>query len=481
MSADTDSVEKRYLSLHERYSVCRRNSTFPAVVVVVIAYSKASALPSTSFLARRITELQQHFPLLYASVEGARSTKPYFQSRKEVWPPSEILFHTTYTPSSDAKEELGQVFCEEPDVLAKKQDFYSGPSWQVRIHTHPAQPRAYLTLAIDHIYNDGRGLLALLGCLLADDISSLPYEKLSSIPRVEDTVDMKPSLGYFLPIVFDKLLLPKLPNFIQSYFKKSPTWPSTSIRQGPIDLPAGQSIISIPLDLLSKLKIVSKEHGIKTLHGLLKAIYMVGVWSVYRHTLTPFIIRGSTPRSERDSALGHPLCTGNFVSSHKVDIPLEGNDDFWTVATKVSNHLIYPQSIKYGRMDMGMLACVPDGEFDPPHEDPRRVTKWEDFFLTQAYSETPFNESFSFSNLGVTKLPQGAEDLIWGQEASPYAPPFNVSLISHEAGLRLVTVWKEGSVAVEAEVKRMETVFEGVLRKLVEGVEDTTLASLTKL
>ncbi|WWD05323.1 hypothetical protein V865_003396 [Kwoniella europaea PYCC6329] len=481
MSADTDTVEKRYLSLHERYSVCRRNSTFPAVVVVVVAYPNSSDLPSTSFLEQQITELQQHFPLLYASVEGSRTTTPYFQSRKEVWPPSVILFHTTYTPLSDAKEELGEVFCKEPDVLAKKQDFYSGPSWQVRLHTHPAHSRAYLTLAIDHIYNDGRGLIALLDCLLADDISSLPYEKLFSIPRVEDTIDMKPSLGYFLPIVFDKLLLPKLPDFIQSYFKKSPTWPSTSIRQGPIGLPAGQSIIAIPLDLLSKLKIVSKEHGIKTLHGLLKTIYMVGVWSVYRHTLTPFVIRGSTPRSERDPKLGHPLCTGNYVSSHKVDIPLKGDDKFWTIATKVSDNLIDPQLIKFGRMDMGMLAWVPDGEFDPPHEDSRRATKWEDFFLTQAYSETPFNESFSFSNLGVTKLPKRAEDLIWGQEASPYAPPFNVTLISHEGGLRLVTVWKEGSVAVKEEVKQMEKAFGEVLRKLVEGVDDTTLASLIEV
>ncbi|WVW84943.1 hypothetical protein I302_106979 [Kwoniella bestiolae CBS 10118] len=481
MTNETEQI--RPLSLHERYSVARRNSTFPAVVVVAVAYPSSSVLPSQPSLENRIIELQRHFPLLYSSVEGVRTTKPYFKSRDEIWSPSEILFSTTYMPKADAKEELAEVFGEEPYVLGRKQDFWSGPAWQVRMHTHPESEssRAYLTLAIDHIYNDGRGLLALLEFLLADDISSLPYEKLSEIPRVEDTISMKPTMGYFLPIVFDKLLLPKLPNFIQPYFKKPTPWPSTVIRQSPVDCPPAQTLISLPLDLITNLKLVSKEHGIKTLHGLLKAAFMVSVWSVYRYTLTPFIVRGSTPRSERTSTLGHALCTGNYVSSHKVDIPMDGKDDFWVIAKKVADELIDPQAMQTGRMDMGMLAWVPDGEFDPPHEDPRRVTKWEDFFLSGAYSPAPFNESVSFSNLGVTKLPKGADDLIWGQEASPYAPPFNASVIGHEGGLRMIVVWKEGSAVIKEEVEQLKKVFEGVLRKLVEGVDNTTLEVLTKV
>ncbi|WRT68020.1 uncharacterized protein IL334_004995 [Kwoniella shivajii] len=476
-------IEKTYCTLHERYSVARRNSGFPAIIVAVIVYPTASALPSSSSLKERIVQLQEHFPLLCSRVEDHRKTKPYFTPNASPWSPEDILSTTVYTPSSTGskEEEYETLMNQEPRILVEKEDFWFGPAWQIRALSHPSHPdssRAYLTLAVDHIYLDGRGLLSLLNALVADDIINLPFEKISTPTRLDDTVDIKPSLSFMLPIVIKKLLLPKFPVFIQNYFEQPPAWPSKLIRVSPTNCEPGLSIHLLPSTDVNALKTISKKHGVRTLHGLFKAAWMVSIWSVYRHTLVPFIARASTPRSERDPELGHAYCTGNYVSSHRVEISLSTKDDFWVIAKKIADELLDPKAIAQGRMNMGMLAYIPDGENESP-VDVHRPTGWESFFLDEANSPEPFGESISVSNLGVTKLPEGAEDLFWGQESSPYAPPFSTSLIGHEAGMRMVTSWREGSAVIKDEAQKIEKTFGRVLQKLIAGQVDTALEKLT--
>ncbi|WWC62842.1 uncharacterized protein I303_105440 [Kwoniella dejecticola CBS 10117] len=477
--------EKRYLSLHERFSLMRRNTDFPSVIVIVIAYPKPAALPSSSFLEKRIIELQEHFPLLCAQVKGEKTTRPYFQIRPDPWSASDILMHTTYTPGETKEEELENIFKDEPYHLATKDDFFDGPSWQVRTHMHPTRSktsRAYLTLAIDHIYNDGKGALLLLQNLLASDISSLPYDKLSSIAALEDTLDMRPSLAYMLPLVFNKFLVPKLPLFIQTFLKPLPLWPHANIRCKPTspECTPNQSLLCLSPDLIKSLKTVAKQRGVKTLHGVFKAAFVTGIWSVYRHTLHPFIVRAATPRSERSLKLGHSACTANYVSSCKLQFTLDSNTYFWELAKQISDDLLSPARMQQGRMDMGMLRYLPNGQLYPDNNDPKRPTGWEKFMLDHVESDTPFTECLSLSNLGQTCLPANAEDMIWSQEASPYAPPFNANLISHEGGFRMVTVWREGSAVIHEEVRQVEKVFEGLLWKLVDGQEDTTIFALSR-
>ncbi|WVF68845.1 hypothetical protein IAT40_003618 [Kwoniella sp. CBS 6097] len=500
------------VSLHERFSLARRNTGYPPIIVIAVAYPDASAIPSTAFLKQRVIKLQQHFPLLWSRIDGERTTKPRLVQLPQPWSPEDILSKGVYTPfisnsslgskqdntegegdgqdssSREKDEEFEALLKSESDRMSSdKEILRSSPAWQVRIHTPSSDSssttttRAYLTLAVDHVYTDGRGILSLLQALLLPDISSLPYEKLSSIPKVEDTLPMKPSMGYILPLIFQKIILPMFPSFVQNYFRPISPWPASAIREPPLGCPPGLSVYSIPASDVAAIKTLSKAKGIPTLHGLFKTAFVSAIWAIYRHTATDpkFVVSASTPRSERDSALGHPLCTGNYISSHKIQLEPTATENFWTFAKRISDDLLDPRAISHGRMGLGSLAFVPDGELDGEGgKDLLKPTKWEEFFLNGASSSQPFGESLNLSNLGVCKLPEGTRDLVWGQYASPFTAALCVAMIGHQGGLRLVTTWREGSAVTKEEIKEVEHVFHRILRRLIDGQEDTTLAAL---
>ncbi|WWC71004.1 uncharacterized protein I206_104957 [Kwoniella pini CBS 10737] len=482
-------VERRDLSLHERFSLTRRNTGFPAILVFVVVYQNSSDLPSIEFLQKRIKQIQEHFPLLYAKVKGDKTSKPYFESRSEIWKSSDILFSSRFNIKEN-ENEIENIFKKEVSELKNEKDFFNKPSWRITLHENFNQPKknkAYLTLSIDHIYNDGKGTLNLLQNLLTikeeNDISLLPFEKLSNIPILENTINIKPNLFFLLPIIFNKLFLPKLPLFIQSFFNNSSlsSWPpSTIIRSNPINCNSNQSLMYLSNNLINSLKIISKEKGIKTLHGIFKTIYMISIWSIYKYTLNPFLIKASTPRSERSLNLNHSICTSNYVTTSKIEYILNGKQDFWKLSKLISDELNSIKNLNQGRMDMGMLNYIPDGELNSSKEN-EPTGAWENFFLNELNSNEPFNESLSISNLGKINLPPKAIDLIWSQEASPFAAPFSANIISHQAGFRMMTVWKEGSAVIEEEVKQLEKVFQGILQKLVNGQEDTSLEALCKI
>ncbi|WVQ96335.1 hypothetical protein IAU59_003439 [Kwoniella sp. CBS 9459] len=488
------AAEQRELSLHERYSLARRNTGYPPIIVIAVAYPSLAALPSTETLNQRIVELQQHFPLLYSRIEGERTTKPRLVQLDKPWSPEDILSKGTYTPSSRPEgeggsagrdEEFGTVLKTESDRMENdKEVLQTSPAWQVRIHTSAESSiieRVYLTLAVDHIYTDGRGILSLLQALLSSDISSLPYEKLSTVPKVEDTLPMKPSMRFILPLIFQKIILPMCPLFIQNYFRTISPWPASAIREPPFKCTPGLSLYSVPAADLAAIKALSKAKGIPTLHAVFKAAFVGAIWAVYRHRTTEpkFVVSASTPRSERDPTLAHPFCMGNYISSHKIELEPHATTYFWALAKRVSDDLLDPRAISHGRMGVGSLAFVPDGELHTEgKQDPLRPTKWEEFFLNGAASSQPFGESLSLSNLGVCTLPEGAEDLVWGQYASPFTAALCTAMIGHEGGLRLVTTWREGSAVVQQEVKVVEKVFHRILKNLIKKPKDTSLAAL---
>ncbi|WVR06558.1 hypothetical protein IAU60_003589 [Kwoniella sp. DSM 27419] len=470
--------ESRDLSLHERYSLARRNTGHPAIITAVAVYPGPSSLPSRSFLDRRIQELQQHFPVLYTVIIGHRTTKPRAVLRAQPWSTADILSEAPYVASPDGRQFESLIDSEA--TRACQLDFPSGPGWQVRRHVRSTEPeggRAYITLSLDHIHADGMGLKGLFEALLMDDISSLPYESLSQVSKMEEHVSVKPTLSFMLPIVFHKLLLPHLPHFVQSYFRDVPAWPANNLHAPLVPAPPGYSVFAVDAQEVASLKATSKEHGVKTLHALFKGIIAVAIWARFRHTLErEFLMTAATPRSERKATLGHPLCTGNYVSSHKVELRPKPSDDFWTIARGISDELTSPQAIQYGRMSMGMLAYVPDGIFD--QDDPLRPTKWEDFFLTEANTKRPFEASVSVSNLGLSRLPPGAVDMLWGQNASPYSAAFNIGMIGHEGGIRLFIAWKDGAAVRRQDVEAVEKTMRQMVDRLITPHDTSTLQSL---
>jgi hypothetical protein len=114
---------------------------------------------------------------------------------------------------------------------------------------------------------------------------------------------------------------------------------------------------------------------------------------------------------------------------------------------------------------MGLLAYLPDPTTFTSDE-PKRATGWEDDYLTKFENGTIINGnslSLSFSNLGRTTLPPGAEDLVWGFPGSPFAPPLSVAVIGHERGVRVYTTWREGLVTRE-NVGQVERAFYEILQ-----------------
>lgn len=392
--------------------------------------------------------------------------------REKPWPAEDILDETEYQPEDDDSVEIGNIL-QKNGQKKSTDDLNSRPLWQVTIDTSLKKSTTYITLVADHLIVDGKGLSIFFDALLAKDVSQLPYEKLETIPRLEDTMNIKPSLSFLLPMVWQHLILPRLPFFIQRFFSTGATWPATHVRESPFNCSPGYSLLSIPADQMASLKQVARAHNILALHAVLKSIYALAIWSKFRHTLSPFRLTASTPRSERDYKLGHAYCMGNYVSSYQFDIQFTPGESFWVVAKKVFDYLMDPESIESARMRMGILEQVPDGVYDPPHADPHRPTKWEDFFLNEAASEKPFGEALSFSNLGHVKLPENAKDVAWVQIGGSLASAgFSTAVLGHEKGLRLNTIYLEGAAVTKEDVKDIERLFVVILKRLIEGKDN---------
>ncbi|WVN89882.1 uncharacterized protein L203_105112 [Cryptococcus depauperatus CBS 7841] len=463
----------RPISLHERFSLMRRNAGQPPTLVVAASYPSKLA-PTRIFLQQRIGELQSHFPMLCSKIEGRKTTTPRQLLRERPWNATQVLREGTFHDFQDSIHELERVLYQDGQRMTGE-DFEDCPLWQVTIYKNPSKDRVYISLAADHVIIDGRGLQLLFDALLAENISDLPYERLEDVPRTEDTINIKPSLAFALPLIWQHLILPFFPKFLQSYLSPISPWPSTLVSKSPIECPPAFSLCSVPINQVSALKHIAIQHDVPTFHPVIKSIYSLAIWSKYRYTLSPFRLTASTPRSERDPKLGHAYCTSNYTSSHKLDISFTPAEDFWTVSKKVSDFLVDPANISYAQMRMGILSYVPDGELS--HVDPLRPTKWEDFFLNQAVSDKPFDEALNFSNLGYTKLPQGVQDMGWTQWASGICQaPLCTTIIGHERGLRLGTVWRDGAAVTEKEVKDIEKLFKNIVGKLIQG--KTTIEDL---
>ena len=346
-------------------------------------------------------------------------------------------------------------------------DIEMHPLWQVTTTDH------HLVLSVDHVLVDGRGVANLLSALLSPSIDDLPHEAFSTVPLFEESIDIRPSYAHFVPIVWKKIILPRLPAFVQRYFKVPEPWPDTNFSLTPKECRSDNSLLSIPSDVVERVKTAGKGKSVPTLHPIIEFAFLVAIWSVFGRTHPSFFLSSSTPRSERDTNLGHSYCTVNYTSSSEYTLPLSPSDGFWTLAQTMSTYLRSDVGRKKALWGVGMLAFVPD----PPKAVP---TGWETFLSEQAERPHPFRASLSISNLGYVALPNGASDLAWSQTcASIFAPGFSVSLLGHVGGLRVVSSWREGAAVTRNEAMRVETAFGEVLQRLGDTTwEATTLSEL---
>ncbi|WVQ73334.1 hypothetical protein IAR50_002902 [Cryptococcus sp. DSM 104548] len=464
-------LPSRPIALSERFNLSRRNAGHPSILTFAAAYPSPSDAPSQAFLARRIAELQEHFPQLYARYDGRYTPHPKQVLRSEAWASDMVLGEEVYEVfAEDDKEMAALLFSEGQRML--KEDSDNDPIWQVRIYSSPSTTRIYITFSTDHSLMDGRGSANFFDALLARDISQLPYERLETTPRDEDVLPLKPSVLYALPIIWQEIILPRLPSFVASYFTPTKPWPAQLIAGPPLAAPSAYSLFSLSSTEVSGIKDTSKSHGVSTLNPVLKCIYALAIWSKYHYTLSPFRLSATTARSERDAALGCSYALSNYVSSHKINIEFKSRDSFWSIARKVSHDLSTPQSLSNARMRMGMLSYIPSGPYLSPSgiPDPFRPTQFESFLLQGAASPTPIPAALAFSNLGLVRLPAGANDLAWAETASPLGgSAFGAAVVGHEGGVRVGTTWKDGAAVRRDEVEDVERMFRVILERLVGG------------
>jgi hypothetical protein len=377
---------------------------------------------------------------------------------------------TTVSPS-DAETEVLDVYKTEMERFEALDfdDPSPAPMWAISRVTADCE-RAYLLIAYNHLIVDGRGTTLLLPAITADSIDYIQTEDWETPTRLDDTISLKPSIGFLLPIAFRELFLTKLPYFIQKPFTSADPWPGSAMTRSPLEAPGKLTMVSLDADTVSRLKTSGKAHGIKTLHPLLKIAYVAAMWKVFHSTAaaTPLRLAVNTARDERKAELGHAAITHNYVSSTEWDAALTGKEQFWDIAREMAHKISSPEGVHEGRMVMGLLSHVPNSDVDPtaPGFDPKKPTGWEDYFVRRASSPTPYRDSLSVSNLGLVALPAGATDLMWGQTASPFGSAYMVNIIGHNNGVRVTSGFREGSVTDLKTTLELQDIYKRIIERM---------------
>lgn len=488
MSLEVFAKELTAVTYHERYSLMRQNTGFRHVILWVVTYP-AAALPPRIELEKRVEALQAAQPILHARLSGTDTNKPGYVEGT-AWPGSAIVREFEGAYSGGAPEESLQVYRTEMERFANAP--LDSPMWCVGLYSRPGAERAYLTLAFNHLVIDGRGSGLLLTALR--DGSAIPEETLFSPTRADDTIPMTPTLRFLAPIIFRELLLPKCPLWVQAPFTKDDPWPGHAVEKAPFDVPQDICLLSLSPEEVKALKAQGKANGVRTLHPLFKAAYMVAIWYVHAARGTtkaapanvegrPSLrLGGATARDERDPALGHSALAHNYVTSTEVHHVLSSEQNWWPFATTLAEELASDQGLQDGRMTISLLGHVPDPDIPKEKRDPQLPTGWEQYFHARAASPTPYRESLTVSNLGLVKLPPQAEDMLWGQTASPYGAPYYANIVGHEGGIRITSTYRDGSVTDSKHTEEVHDVIRRVLRRVAEGAgPDATLEQMAEV
>jgi hypothetical protein len=448
-------------------------------VTFVFTYPSSSDLPSEAFLHDRIAKLQELFPHLYAEIRDGRIWEPYWEVRPSPWAPRDILLEVPIPVAATKDEEDVERVLRAEMQRVRKNDYQVAPQWQLARYLPSEDGRAHLTVSVAHQLADGIGISRLAIALLSPDISFLQPEP-SLPPKCEDTLDIRPSATTLVPIVLRKLVLPAFPKFVQNYFTPPAVWPGGQILVKPTQCEEDLSVLSLPAELVASAKTAGAANGVKTLQSTLKIAYFAAMWAVLRPSPeATLLVKGTSPRNERRAELGHSYITGNYIGLIDASVTVSPTTSFWSTASSYATSLSDPAAIAHGRTALGMLAYVPNpSNFNST--DPRRVTGWEDMFLSQAEGDNPFDGSMELSNLGLLQLPPGAVDVAWAQPASPFSSPLVVNVVGHKGGIRLGTTWREGCVVTRAQVRRIEESFVRVVCRLNNSGADVTFGELTR-
>ncbi|CDS81977.1 uncharacterized protein SPSC_00159 [Sporisorium scitamineum] len=495
------SSSPRTISLHERYAVARRCVNAPSIVsaaAILQLTPKRNAQHNVeqaftalrSHFAHRIDQVLTQYPLLSYCVEAPRSKAPRWSPIHPA-PTSKDILHIGPTISTqataDASTLLSRAILAEQIALPDSTQLDKGPLWKVQlsqIKDQDGKPKSCLVvLATDHAINDGRGMLNLFQMLLRNEPVDGTSDAVQTIPPASDRIfNFKPSTTYMLGVVWQELILPKLPlgKKLKAKLRGPVSWPASSathasssdiVRQPKSCTPTLDIIFISAPHLITNIKKLAQMHidptsptkQAATLHAIIHTLALAALYAAIAHShhlrtssaLSRFqlVLSSCTPISLREesrptkrrrgltlspavesSATPLPATTGNFVSSYTDDFRVRGNETFWRLANRFAADLASPRGRKLAKQHIGLLAYIPD--FDTSNqrkrvEDEEEVEKplgwdgsyangWEKFFGDKASGSTPFDAALSVSNLGLIDLPSTIQEQ-WKVEHATWA------------------------------------------------------------
>ncbi|SPO29845.1 uncharacterized protein UTRI_06118_B [Ustilago trichophora] len=483
----------RAISLHERYAVARRaiNSASIVSAAALLTLDGTTTTTTTSgddtafnalrsYIEERIQLALATYPLLAHCLQQSRSKAPRWRpispppTAKDVLQVGAPL--TLDSSDDDNSQLLSRALLSQLNSLPQTTDYESTVLWRVQLHPiHQSTPiaahpqRALVILSTDHVINDGRGTLNLFQFLLlqqAPPSSFLGLSPQSNIPPCSDEVfDFSPSARYMLGVVWQELILPKLPlpKPIKRKLRGSESWPcphpSHKKRLGfKSDLshiqpnqaaPALDILFVSAPNLITNLKKLAKANvdprsaspKAATLHAIIHTLGLVAVYSAIAHShkdhlpsavledfklvlgsVTPISLREETSNAvskksdffaveSSPPAVKLPFTSGNLVSSYADNFSLSGRETFWKCTNKFASDLASDKGRKLAKMHMGMLGYIPDFDISNKAIDVEKAKEgggymngWEKFFGEKQTSKTPFDAAFTVSNLGFLDL-----------------------------------------------------------------------------
>lgn len=487
---------------YERYSLARDTTGNPQLVTYIATYPSASSLPSAEALQSKARKLVGEYPLLSACVVDGRTTLPKWGllSDEEVEQGildlvidvelPELIQHAASTceTSKDHKNStllpatLETIISQE---LGNDQPLRAASEkllWRiVRYRGASSEAAAFLALTINHVISDGKSGLAMFDALLSETENTQqpstdtvpPMEK---FPRaMETTIDCRPGYGFMLGVIWNEIVIPRLPRFIANRMKPTACWPGVPPQAGP---PSQQiyKYFSVKSRALANIKALGKQHHVDTLHPIFEMAAVVALWCTAQDPKpsSPLKVVHSTPISLRDQALSHPIISGNYVAGLDANISCsaDGEQSFWQETRKYAEWLRSTEGKQQAIQTMGMLVHIPDGE-NKVESESCTPTGWE-IFLSDKASRAP-GASIEVSNLGyLARLPPSVISITFAQTPNIFGPPIIVNAVGHGAGTEFVVCWRKDAFAL-GEGKSMENfvrTFAALLAFLADHEQD---------
>ena len=439
----------------------------PSLVTYVAVYPSSATMPSKERIVKRAEALVETYPLLKACVRDAKTTTPKWGILSadtlgrvaslvkdvRIQEVEDLGTRATENPQANIPRTLQNIFNRELQDKQSVKVASGGFLWRVVRYLGdpdatgtPDHRPAYIALTCNHVISDGRSGQRLLEALLSDTELESTKEKPKIAPSMQDTINCRPSLGFMLHQVWYEVIVPKLPRFVSRKLRMKPCWPAAPLFGGHVqDLEQGDQLaidhIHLPADSLKQLKERGKANGVNTLHPTLQIAAAVALWIIVsdgtqafdrsgRHS-HPLRFDHATAASHRQSDLGHPDITGNYVGHLESSCAGDGDIDFWQTVRDYAAWLHSPATRRRGCQFMGSLRYIPDGIKDLS-EGSLTPTGWESFFLERTQREP--SDSFTSSNLGFYTLPPGSIRLAWPQTPIP-GSPIQINIIGHTTGL----------------------------------------------